>query len=43
MVWANKLFYQQHPELNEQKWLNLKNVFAQMHLLNEGRLYKMDY
>ncbi len=33
---------QQHPQLNGTKSVELEIVYEQVHLLNEGALYKMD-
>ncbi len=33
---------QQHPQLNGTQSIELEIVNARVHLLNEGRLYKMD-
>ncbi len=33
---------QQHPQLNGTKSVKLEIVYVRVHLLNEGRLYKMD-
>ncbi len=33
---------QQHPQLNGTKSVELEIVYARVHLLNEGGLYKMD-
>ncbi len=33
---------QQHPQLNGTKRVKFEIVYARVHLLNEGELYKMD-
>ncbi len=33
---------QKHPQLNGTKSVELEIVYARVHLLNEGGLYKMD-
>ncbi len=43
LFWATAVSgNQQHPQLNGTKSVELDIVYARVHLLNEGGLYKMD-